>query len=732
MLGKSATFSLSGKFLVNQETLSLLWQTHAAFNAKVRQSLDIIQKILSDDTADPYSLFCKEVVQCIINAPDGFKSHKDVMDALSRVKIAGYTRKPFVANTSSISVLGESLAKKAEDYIAKGKTAFDIKELKGPFSIAFYAQVWSTAFAVLTSEIQSKINHRKEKQQWKEDLQAFLQNTDNKRFLAAAKKIDDFKRTKAASGKRNRDNFWYEFFDFLACQDFAQWKNDNEVFQPLSNEDWEAVNQSKPSRKTNAFKRKLFALNPSIQELYEQYKEYEQKFLKGKRPDRKPSFHRGKSYSQPDGTGAGKGIQYYTFSAPCTGNPQDGYFDLKYNVNKQLVTATFQIEDPNAEVADKQNKHPKKQLQVKCDPRLGRFSPKYQDEIKKQNKYLYNDPVDGKEKDAEISGIKLVFRNVKLNDDKTLKSADAYAVIRVEIEATKLTDKAKQVWTEDSTGKKKKQLPDNMRFAAIDATFMNKGGYIAIARRENNKTIIEKQLVIHATRKPNFIGPHLQRIKSEDKGLRRRKRLSGSKYPSNLAKHHQQRKEEALHRLSHAIIKTCLQYQCEMLVIENLRNFKTSNNNTRTQNRAYSLFSAAKREQLLTSLAQRYGIKIVSTHAALTSITCHRCSSIGVRFHQGKSKNPKNQNTPHQIQLFKSATGRRFYCPNCNTEQDADLNAACNIAKTFVKEDNHLNYAYSLTSQQRHEIQDNIFSGIQERYRKNGSTVVKNGSLTCK
>lgn len=54
--------------------------------------------------------------------------------------------------------------------------------------------------------------------------------------------------------------------------------------------------------------------------------------------------------------------------------------------------------------------------------------------------------------------------------------------------------------------------------------------------------------------------------------------------------------------------------------------------------------------------AKRKGVRVVLVDPAYTSKTCHVCGERGQR------------------------TGKKFVCPKCTTEQDADQNAACNIA----------------------------------------------------
>lgn len=90
------------------------------------------------------------------------------------------------------------------------------------------------------------------------------------------------------------------------------------------------------------------------------------------------------------------------------------------------------------------------------------------------------------------------------------------------------------------------------------------------------------------------------------------------------------------------------------LVLEDLT-WLSHTKRPREMNRRLHAWVKGYIQERLEYYAQIYGVKITMINPAYTSKFCHECGSEGVR------------------------KGKKFYCPHCGKEMDADYNAACNI-----------------------------------------------------
>ncbi len=111
------------------------------------------------------------------------------------------------------------------------------------------------------------------------------------------------------------------------------------------------------------------------------------------------------------------------------------------------------------------------------------------------------------------------------------------------------------------------------------------------------------------------------------------------------------------HWISRQIVNKAVAHNAA-IAIENLANIREGTNKhlRKAQRVMHNTWAFYQLRLFLEYKAKRKGIQIVLVDPAYTSQTCHVCGKRGQR------------------------TGKKFVCRKCNIEQDADENAACNIA----------------------------------------------------
>jgi IS605 OrfB family transposase len=124
-------------------------------------------------------------------------------------------------------------------------------------------------------------------------------------------------------------------------------------------------------------------------------------------------------------------------------------------------------------------------------------------------------------------------------------------------------------------------------------------------------------------------------------------------------------RELILHLTSKYLIKTALLWQCQTLVLEDLRSYEPPKNKRNLSRKLSNWLRGSLYEKLLYK-AKQFGINIKRVSARWTSSYCPRCGMLGQ-----KIIDPSNKTV--------DKLGRYFYCPHCQYTADRDVIGSVNI-----------------------------------------------------
>ena len=124
-------------------------------------------------------------------------------------------------------------------------------------------------------------------------------------------------------------------------------------------------------------------------------------------------------------------------------------------------------------------------------------------------------------------------------------------------------------------------------------------------------------------------------------------------------------RELILHLTSNYLLETALRWQCQTLVLEDLRSYDPPKNK-RKLSRKLSNWLRGSLYKMLLYKAKRFGIKIMRVSARWTSSYCPRCGMLGQ-----KVSDPSTRTV--------NKLGRYYYCPHCQYTADRDVIGSVNI-----------------------------------------------------
>jgi IS605 OrfB family transposase len=127
-----------------------------------------------------------------------------------------------------------------------------------------------------------------------------------------------------------------------------------------------------------------------------------------------------------------------------------------------------------------------------------------------------------------------------------------------------------------------------------------------------------------------------------------------------------------LHLTSNQLLNTALQWQCQTIVLEDLRSYDPPKNK-RKLSRNLSNWLRGALYEILVYKAKRLGIQVKRVLARWTSSYCPRCGQKG-----------RKLSDPCRQIIFKQ--GRFFLCPFCQYSADRDYIGALNIYRMFQEQ----------------------------------------------
>lgn len=633
-----ATKAIQAKVIIDSpKKLEHLWLTHRLFNESLPFLATKVFKMKRGELGNDY----KAIYDSIKNSQNSFAKLEPITQSKQPRKLGSGKNKG-------------DWAEKALEINRSGRILFDRN--KPP--LAFGSEFWRKLCEMTTQLIHGNDELKElwgnehddwlsEKKDWEEKNPAFI------------KVLPVFKDFETKEGKiTKRRGRWHRYLDFLRSHpELAQWKDGKSVindFSPEEEKDLRKKFHKKPGKILEAF----FEKNPQLKALDKKYKEYLDYTRPWAKRRYKDGFKHPPTFTMPSPI---KHPAWYSFKHGST------YKDLG------ISNGTVELKVLTSE-SGKGRKGEWIPFSFKADKRLNLFKHVGK-EGKGKKAYLYNDSALGVQKEAEIRGLKLIFKGSKFDKEtRIIIPGKPYLIFTCEIEDNKsrLSLKQKSFDKYSTAWLRKKvlsEIPANeLTTCAVDLGIRHLG--VATIRRMGD---------LVKTKFLRVDGPTLIHISEHKKALKdgrslRGKPIKGEQSFIELQSHVTNMGEDRFKKGAHEIVTFAYENKADLIILENLKGFIADATYEKGINKAMAAWNRGNLVKWIKQTADYYGIRVVEVDSFYSSRLCAKCGAPGARY-TIKDGIPERE-----------WVGKLFACYECGYMANADFNASLNLHKIFFDE----------------------------------------------
>lgn len=721
----------------DRETLLALWRTHRVFNERLRS---LITKLFAmrrgelGSTPEQRALYQR--VARFVFARDS----KDAPYLLNSVSIKGWKpgtalkMKAKVWNGAAVplEIAGESWASEAAALSASGAVAYDKEAERDSLPDSLFQPLIRDAVAYISGHDELVRNWQQEHAEWLKRRAEWEAKDEHQKYLALRPRFDEFEKSVGGKVGKRRER-WHLYLKWLRENPvLAAWRGGAAVVHSPDAKAQARIAKAKPWKRASVEAEEFWKANPELAALDRLHGAYEREFVRRRKTKKNPDgFEHRPTFTMPDPI---LHPRWALFNAPQTS--PSGYRALRLpaardgfgSVDLCLLTG---------ERLDGAWPDGWKSLRFRADPRLAQFAEcsetttftkgRKKGETKTKLSYVFtDDQLRGTMRPAQISGVKLILKDIRLDADGSLKSATPYLVFACTIDDQPLTVRARAIqWSETGevtkSGKKRKarKLPPGLVTCAVDLGVRNLG-FLTLAELTDNGQIrvlrSRNQWIGEVEGNGNHAGrwspgPDLAHIGAHKREIRRLRRLRGK--PVKGEESHIELQQHidgmgkdrfkkaaraivnfALNADGHAAAKTGEVYpRADVLIVEKLAGFIPDAERERGINRALVAWNRGQLVTRLKEVARDAGLKVFEVHPAGTSQCCCKCGALGRRY------SIVRDDETHAPVIRFGWVEKLFACPNpacagrdakhpdrpftCN----ADHNASVNLHRRFVMHD---------------------------------------------
>jgi transposase len=634
----------------------------------------------------------------------------------------GYKIKEKIEKGETVQITGESWAEEAATLSAQGKLVFDKNELSGDLPGCMRQMLNREAVAIISGHDELVANWNTEHAKWLEEKRKWEDDPEHKLYLNVRPKFEEFEQSVGGKVGKRRGR-WHLYVHWLRQNPaLAGWRGGKAIVNSLSCEAEENIRRTKPWKKRSVEAEEFWNVNPELAALDKLHGFYERQFVRRRKTKRNPDgFDHRPTFTMPHFVNHPR---WFVFNAPQT-NPA-GYRQLRLP-SEPSEMGRIQLQLLMGE-KDERSKYPAQWVDVtfRSDPRLAQFRclkvsttvnrGKNKGQEKLKDGFEFFDRHLQQWRPAEISGAKLIFRNIRLSNDGSLRSAVPYLVFACTVKDLPLTERALKIeWSETGettrSGKKRKQrkLPDGLTACAVDLGLRHVG-FATLAVLENNKPRVLRSRNIWLDKEG--AGPDLGHIGRHKRQIKRLRRLRGKPVKGEfshveLQDHITHMGEDRFKKAARGIINFAwnvdrardkatheLFPRADVIILEILAGLIPDAERERGINRS---LAAWNRGQLVTRLKEMaidggYKGRVFEIDPRGTSQVCSRCGALGRRY----SITCDNQSRRPDIRF--GGVEKLFACP-CGYRANSDHNASVNLHRKFLLGDDAVGAFFSWRSQ---------------------------------
>lgn len=722
----------------DRETLLALWRTHRVFNKRLPS---LIAKLFAMRRGEVGS---SPELRALFQRAARFILARDSKDApylLNSVSIRGW--KPATAlkmrarvqgaDGSEEEVTGETWAIEAATVSSRGSLAYDKEAERNGLPDSLFQPLLRDAVAYISGHDELVRNWQKEHAEWLRRKEEWEAKEENQRYLSLRPRFEAFEHSVGGKAGKRRER-WHLYLKWLRENPtLAGWRGGAPVVNALDVTAQTRVAKAKPWKQRSVEAQEFWRANTELAVLDRLHGFYEREFVRRRKTKKNPDgFEHRPTFTMPDPV---LHPRWVLFNAPQT-SPQ-GYDDLK--LPDAYGTGSVRLRLLTGERADSGWPDEWVTVRFRSDPRLSQFvvrteartirKGKRKGEATATQTYRYVDTqLGGIERPAQISGAKLIFEDIRLAPDGSLKSATPYLVFACTIDDQPQTDRARGIqWSETGeitkTGRKRKsmKLPPGLVTCAVDLGIRNLGfltvavasddpmGGVRVLRSRNQWLGETEGDGAHSGRRS--AGPDLAHIGKHKREIRRLRRLRGKPVKGEeshirLQQHIDGMGKDRFKKAARAIVNFALNVEgradpktgevyprADVLILEKLAGFIPDAERERGINRALAAWNRGQLVTRLREVASDAGLKLLEVHPAGTSQCCSKCGALGRRYSIAR-----DDETRAPVIRF-GWVEKLFACPNpkCSgrvssrPEQpftcNADHNASVNLHRRFVMAD---------------------------------------------
>ncbi|MEX2142246.1 MAG: transposase [Pirellulales bacterium] len=715
--------ALQAKIEFDRTTLEHLWRTHRVFNERLPHVLRILFKLRRGEygtTTEKRNLYQK--IGQFITAYSS-QNADYLMNSISMRGWKPATAKNYKANVNtrdgaSEEISGTAWADEAAMLSASGELVFDKEKLSGDLPGCMRQMLNRDSVAMISGHDELVANWNREHEQWLKAKTEWESKDDHKKYLAIRARFEEFESELLDSTGKQRGRVgkrrgrWHLYLKWLRDNpSLAAWRGGTASVNELSLDAQERIRRAKPWKQRSVEAEEFWKINEELAALDKVHGHYEREFVRRRKTKRNPDgFDHRPTFTEPHPVNHPR---WFVFNAPQT-NPS-GYRDLELprqvgaRGSVQLLVLTG---DKNGE-----SEYPTGWIPItfRADPRMCQFRRvevattikrgKEKGQTKTRAAYEFFDRHLQQWRSAEISGIKLMLRDISLEDNDSLVSAAPYLVFTCTIDDLPLTDRARKIeWSEtgqmtkSGKARKSRKLPDGLVACAVDLGLRHVGFATLSVYEDGNPRVLRSRNIWLDDKHQGPDLAHIGRHKREIRRLRRLrgKPVKGEESHIELQEHITHMGEDRFKKAARGIInfawnvdqafgkRTGEVYpRADVIILEKLEGFIPDAEKERGINRALAAWNRAQLVNRLKEMAIDAGYKgrVFEIHPAGTSQVCCRCGALGRRYSIARGSVDGNAD------IRFGWVEKLFACPSCGYRANSDHNASVNLHRKFLHGD---------------------------------------------
>src|SRR4030042_1103184 len=252
--------SFQARVECDKQTMEHLWRTHKVFNERLPEIIKILFKMKRGECGqnDKQKSLYKSISQSILEA-----NAQNADYLLNSVSIKGW--KPGTAKKYRNASF--TWADDAAKLSSQGIHVYDKKQVLGDLPGMMSQMVCRQSVEAISGHIELTKKWEKEHNEWLKEKEKWESEDEHKKYLDLREKFEQFEQSIGGKITKRRGG-WHLYLKWLSDNpDFAAWRGNKAVINPLSEKAQIRINKAKPNKKNSVERDEFFKANPEMKAL---------------------------------------------------------------------------------------------------------------------------------------------------------------------------------------------------------------------------------------------------------------------------------------------------------------------------------------------------------------------------------------------------------------------------------------------------------------------------------